>query len=310
MKKLLAVCLLLCLTLGLALPAQAAESGTCGEGVTWVYGDGTLTISGTGAMEDLTGGAPWAAYKSSITTLIVGNGVTRIGASAFQNYDSLKTVSFGSGLEEIGASAFKNCDGLTAISLPAAFRTFGASSFENCVNLKTISCAGRCPKFETNSMWNVKAVIYYPADWPWKLSTIQQLEDAFHGRINFLASDGTDPEAGLEENEEPVEETTAPTETTVVPTEETVLPTGETMGPEGETTGLRPTAADGTAAGRPTFDTRKEGDSHREAEEERDDTRIFWLVMLLVIAIAAATAAVVLQIRLANRRKRRRRRRK
>ena len=309
MKKLLTVCLFLCLVLGLALPAQAAESGTCGEGVTWVYEDGTLTISGTGAMDDFTGGAPWAAYKGSITTLIVGNGVTRIGASAFQNYDSLKSVSFGSGLEEIGASAFKNCDGLTAISLPSAFRTFGASSFENCVNLKTISCAGRCPKFESNSMWNVRAVIYYPADWPWKLSTIQQLEDAFHDRINFLASDGTDPEAGLEE-EELVEETTAPTETTVLPTEETVPPTGETMSPEGESTGLRPTAAAGTVAARPNSAPRKEGRSHGEDEEETDGNRIFWLMLLLVIAVAAATAAVVLQIRLSNRRKRRRRRRK
>ena len=36
-----------------SLTASAAESGTCGENLTWTLDDeGTLTISGTGAMDN------------------------------------------------------------------------------------------------------------------------------------------------------------------------------------------------------------------------------------------------------------------
>ena len=81
---------------------------------------------------------------------------------------------------------------------------------------------------------------------------VQQLEEAFHGRIEFLASDGTDPYVPAAETEpvteapttEVTEETSAPTaeETTQETTEETTLPvTEETLPPttvpaEAETT--------------------------------------------------------------------------
>ena len=59
-----------------------ATSGTCGSKLTWALSnDGTLTISGTGAMNNYTSssGTPWEARKSSIKTAVVGNGVTSIG---------------------------------------------------------------------------------------------------------------------------------------------------------------------------------------------------------------------------------------
>jgi hypothetical protein len=217
------------------MAVSAAESGTCGEGITWVYENGTLTISGSGEMADCSGGAPWAAHKDSITTVIIGDGIAKIGAYAFQNYDNIRSVTFGNGLVEIGAYAFQGCDGLTHISLPSGFKVFGASSFESCKNLRTISCAGRCPRFEYNSMWDVNGVIYYPAGWPWKLETMQELEKAFRGRINFLASDGSDPEAGLEEEEETIGETTGPVETTILPTGETAASTEALPFPTGQT---------------------------------------------------------------------------
>ena len=54
-KRLLAILVALVMVLGV-LPVQAYAAtveGTCGESVTWkLTSDGTLTISGTGAMED------------------------------------------------------------------------------------------------------------------------------------------------------------------------------------------------------------------------------------------------------------------
>ena len=74
--------------------ALADESGTCGDNVTWTLNTstGALTITGTGAMTDYTNSspAPWYSYRSSITSVSIGCGVTRIGNNAFNgNYSSI-----------------------------------------------------------------------------------------------------------------------------------------------------------------------------------------------------------------------------
>ncbi len=80
--------LLSALPLGLADTAEAAavSSGTCGENVTWTLDDqGTLTISGTGAMYDYTYtweadkgdtfDTPWFDLREQIRRAVVGKGV-------------------------------------------------------------------------------------------------------------------------------------------------------------------------------------------------------------------------------------------
>jgi hypothetical protein len=84
----MALVLVLTLLFG-ALPAAAAETGTCGENLTWSYADGVLTVTGEGAMEDYLEGAPWAHYQNEIHTLVFTGGVTYIGAYAFRDYDAL-----------------------------------------------------------------------------------------------------------------------------------------------------------------------------------------------------------------------------
>ena len=92
-KRLLAWILVLMLTVTLlptaALAEDAATSGNCGatgneSDVTWKYENGTLTISGTGAMKDFGGwrNQPWASYADQITKFVVEAGVTTIGKSA------------------------------------------------------------------------------------------------------------------------------------------------------------------------------------------------------------------------------------
>jgi len=217
MKKLLNILLILCL---LAVPVCAEEtetSGICGEAIVWEYADGLLTIEGEGYMDDFET-APWEAFKDQITRLELKGGIAYIGARSFTNYDNLSTVNFGSALYEIGMEAFKGCDSLTVIYLPASFKVFGESSMSDCAGLTAIHCSGRFPSFRMNSMWNTFCTIYYPADKPWGTECIAQLEEQFKGRIEFLASDGTD-------HYQPVEETQAPTAApTAPPTEAPTLP--------------------------------------------------------------------------------------
>lgn len=270
MKNRIITCILLVATvLSLTLGAAAAEAteateptnvprepGYCGESITWTVTEGALTIVGTGKMDDFPEGAPWADQKNTITTVVISDGITYVGAYAFRDFDALESVTFGDDVYEIGKEAFCSCEKLTEIHLPAAFKVFGEASFMACKNLKQIHCEGRFPSFKLNCFWDTYATIYFPAERPWGVEYIQQLEEAFHGRIEFRASDGTDPyeptqatettEATEAETVPPttVPPTTAPTqpsetvteptattvpETTAAPTEETQPPTEMTV---------------------------------------------------------------------------------
>ena len=59
------------LTMALSIGFASAESGTCGENLTWDLTDGVLTISGTGKMTNYMNyiSAPWYSFRESIITL-------------------------------------------------------------------------------------------------------------------------------------------------------------------------------------------------------------------------------------------------
>lgn len=81
----------------LLLPVSAAgsfaQSGTTGT-LTWTLSDSTLIISGKGAMPDYDypDYAPWSSAHFSIKTVIIKDGVTSIGESAFSHCSSLTEV--------------------------------------------------------------------------------------------------------------------------------------------------------------------------------------------------------------------------
>lgn len=230
MKKwILLFCAVLCLTLTVQLPVvRAADAEGETGGFTWSLTGGVLTVSGEGAMPDYPDGAPWDAYRDQITKVVFSGGVTYVGAYAFKDYDSLKEVDFGDAMYELGKQAFYSCDGLTVLKLPATFKVFGEECLRHCSGLREIHDAGRPASFRLNCLWDTKVIIYYPAAQPWGLDYIMEMEEVFKGRIEFRASDGTDPydpnAVTTEPSTEPTTEpTTAPTtEPATEPTEETL----------------------------------------------------------------------------------------
>ena len=118
-------------------------SGDCGTGVTYsLTDDGTLTISGTGAMADYTAasGQPWYSSASSITTVVVETGVTHIGNSSFREFTNMTSVSLPEGLETIGNFAFSGCTNadFKKVTIPASVTSTGTYIFSGCTNLATV----------------------------------------------------------------------------------------------------------------------------------------------------------------------------
>jgi hypothetical protein len=93
--------------------------GETADGLSWSLVDGLLTISGTGAMSDYSEATtPWYPYRSAITGIVVGEGVTAIGSSAFVK-TSATSVLIASTVETIGDWAFSECTSLTQITCNA-----------------------------------------------------------------------------------------------------------------------------------------------------------------------------------------------
>ncbi len=118
-RKLLCL-LFVCGLLVAALSARAvAAEGSCGAGLSWNLDEnGTLTVSGTGQMDDwYSDSMPWASYKKLVTAVVIEDGVTGIGTSAFEGFTKLQKVTIGKDVAHIGSHAFEGCTGLTQVHI-------------------------------------------------------------------------------------------------------------------------------------------------------------------------------------------------
>ena len=135
-RLLFAALLLLALCIG---ASAAGTSGKCGPSAYWSFDSstGTLTISGSGAMNDYEYGNdyPWMDYRDSIQTIVIGDQITQIGRYAFP-WTACSTIQFGKSVRSIGAKAFSGCRNLNGdLTLPDSVQIVGDSAFSGCTGL-------------------------------------------------------------------------------------------------------------------------------------------------------------------------------
>lgn len=135
-RLLFAALLLLALCIG---ASAAGTSGKCGLSAYWSFDSstGTLTISGSGAMNDYEYGNdyPWMDYRDSIQTIVIGDQITQIGRYAFTG-TACSTIKFGKNVRSIGERAFLECRNLNGdLTLPDSVQTIGAGAFQGCEKL-------------------------------------------------------------------------------------------------------------------------------------------------------------------------------
>ena len=113
------------------------------DNLTWTLdADGTLTISGTGAMKDYdyyNNPSPASQKKDSVKKVVIEDGVTSIGNSAFYDCNSLTSITISNSVTSIGAYAFSNCGYLTSITIPDGVTSIGALAFRACSSLTSIT---------------------------------------------------------------------------------------------------------------------------------------------------------------------------
>lgn len=96
--------------------ALAANSGTCGESLTWTLDDsGTLTIGGTGEMENAQ--ILVSPESETVKAVVIEDGVTSIGETAFRGFTALESVTVPKSVTKIGGNAFIGCYALTGFTV-------------------------------------------------------------------------------------------------------------------------------------------------------------------------------------------------
>ena len=137
--------LLLPLLCSLTTVSSFAQSGICGDNLTWTLSNDTLTISGTGEMTEFSSGehVPWFNYRSQIAQVEIGNEVTSIQDFAFDNCTGLTSISIGNSVTSLGFCAFAGCIGLTSVSIPESVTSIGMYAFSNCRKLSSVTIPNR-----------------------------------------------------------------------------------------------------------------------------------------------------------------------
>ena len=125
-------------------PDAPLYSGTCGSNLTWSFDEsGILRISGTGAMYDYglsSNKAPWLKPEimNSLKSVIIKNGVTKIGDYAFTICYKSTSVWIPNSVVSIGKYAFSACRGLEKVTIPEGVTSIGQGAFNDCSGIDTI----------------------------------------------------------------------------------------------------------------------------------------------------------------------------
>ena len=145
-------------------------SGSCGaEGdhVIWTLdtNSGVLTLSGSGATKDLPWTydpdrreraytPEWSRWRTFVQTVVIGEGITRIGTGTFYDHPFLTSVTVSGSVTEIGESAFSNCSALSSAGFCGnAPDVLGSFAFRNCAHDLSLLCPDGAAGW-TFPLWN------------------------------------------------------------------------------------------------------------------------------------------------------------
>ena len=78
------------------------------------------------------------SHCSSLTSIIIPDGVTKMGQSVFEYCRSLTSVTIGNSITEIRGHTFANCSSLTSVTIPYGVTKIERYAFYNCSSLTSV----------------------------------------------------------------------------------------------------------------------------------------------------------------------------
>ena len=122
--------------------------------VTWKLDGRTLTISGSGDMDNYSyRQSPWYPKCKEIYNIVIEQGVTSIGDLSFQDCINVTSVIIPNGVISIGNYAFLDCQYLKSVIIPNSVVSIGNSAFYNC-SLTSVTIPNSVTSIGQNAFWD------------------------------------------------------------------------------------------------------------------------------------------------------------
>ena len=133
------------MTLVLLLTAATGAWAWTSGGCTVNYdNNGNMTVSkdGNGQMADIDYlyNRAWTNVASSVTNLVIEEGVTKIGKSTFQNFTSITEITIPNSVTTIGDYAFTACTAVTKVTIGTGVTNIAQNAFYNIPYVTDVYC--------------------------------------------------------------------------------------------------------------------------------------------------------------------------
>lgn len=139
-----------------------AKEGRCGDNLTWALStDGTLTISGEGAMwQNIPSEDSWANQAPFVKRFVAEDGVTSLLSEIFyyRDFTSLQSVHLADSVIELNSESFSGCRKLTDVHLSNSLQTLPWGIFLDCSALSSIELPDSLTKIGSNAFENCRAL--------------------------------------------------------------------------------------------------------------------------------------------------------
>ncbi len=142
--------------------AETIASGSCGDNAAWTLdSEGTLTIGGSGKMQDYGNGSPpWTAYeyRNKILNIIISEKITSLSSWCFSKLNNVKEIIIPDSIVQIGEYAFSNCENIEKIRISENIKEIPNRAFYGCKNLKYINIPEGVTDIKSGAFMNCEAL--------------------------------------------------------------------------------------------------------------------------------------------------------